>query len=400
MKGRLGVTIFCLATLSSFAHAWSWQGHEITALVAQRVLLSDSSTEAKNALAALKEILGDMPIEKASSWADQVKDLARACKEAPYNSQPVCDAYRATSAWHFITTESGTYVANPADQNYNRGDLYSIIRVMAHKLAGREDSLPTPASFNTWLAQCSAKSDNPCKREALSFLIHYVGDAHQPLHTGSACDLGGNNQYIEFFGQKQVTPPPPYCKSEGRGPECANFELHALWDGGGGGMLTYKTADRSIPYETNVQYAEVIGKQNWTRSRDEKHCVTALPGAALDIGGKNFVADWLNESLCYMPQIYNFPDDGVTLRRRKGGRAVAQAIPVVPNRCRADRLTVRKVGDREFKSYSAFKVAQKYFSLNMQVVDERLYWGGHRLATLLKQIYGQGDKSSAFNKRP
>lgn len=45
---------------------------------------------------------------------------------------------------------------------------------------------------------------------ALVFLIHLVGDVHQPLHVGWADDVGGNTVKVRFYGQ--------------------STELHAVWD--------------------------------------------------------------------------------------------------------------------------------------------------------------------------
>lgn len=45
---------------------------------------------------------------------------------------------------------------------------------------------------------------------ALVFLIHFVGDVHQPLHVGWADDVGGNNVKCKFYG--------------------SSTELHAVWD--------------------------------------------------------------------------------------------------------------------------------------------------------------------------
>jgi hypothetical protein len=47
---------------------------------------------------------------------------------------------------------------------------------------------------------------------ALIFLIHFVGDIHQPLHVGWADDVGGNTIKCRFYGQ--------------------STELHAVWDTG------------------------------------------------------------------------------------------------------------------------------------------------------------------------
>jgi len=47
----------------------------------------------------------------------------------------------------------------------------------------------------------------PC---AMEFLVHFVGDIHQPLHVGYAYDEGGNTVKVDFFGKQT--------------------ELHATWD--------------------------------------------------------------------------------------------------------------------------------------------------------------------------
>ncbi len=49
--------------------------------------------------------------------------------------------------------------------------------------------------------------------DALRFLVHFVGDVHQPLHAISDADLGGNCE--------RVDPPIDQAKN-----------IHALWDGG------------------------------------------------------------------------------------------------------------------------------------------------------------------------
>jgi nuclease S1 len=50
------------------------------------------------------------------------------------------------------------------------------------------------------------------KAETLMFLVHFVGDVHQPLHLGRATDRGGNSIEVHFAGSK------------------TNF--HRLWDSG------------------------------------------------------------------------------------------------------------------------------------------------------------------------
>ena len=50
------------------------------------------------------------------------------------------------------------------------------------------------------------------RREALMFLIHFVGDMHQPLHDSDNGDKGGNDVRVVYKGQP--------------------MNLHSLWDGG------------------------------------------------------------------------------------------------------------------------------------------------------------------------
>src|SRR5215471_7236978 len=50
------------------------------------------------------------------------------------------------------------------------------------------------------------------RKEALMFLVHFIGDMHQPLHCSDNKDRGGNEVRVEFFDR--------------------NMNLHSIWDGG------------------------------------------------------------------------------------------------------------------------------------------------------------------------
>ena len=64
-------------------------------------------------------------------------------------------------------------------------------------------------------------SINPAKRhKALKYLIHFVGDLHQPLHAGQNHDRGGNDVKVEFLGQSVN----PSTKKP--------WNLHQVWDHG------------------------------------------------------------------------------------------------------------------------------------------------------------------------
>jgi hypothetical protein len=50
------------------------------------------------------------------------------------------------------------------------------------------------------------------RREALMFVVHFVGDMHQPLHSADNKDKGGNDVRADFFGKAT--------------------NLHSVWDSG------------------------------------------------------------------------------------------------------------------------------------------------------------------------
>lgn len=62
-----------------------------------------------------------------------------------------------------------------------------------------EESNPVQCDYDTGVEPC-----------ALEFLVHYVGDVHQPLHVGYGYDRGGNDVKVTFYGE--------------------DTNLHAVWD--------------------------------------------------------------------------------------------------------------------------------------------------------------------------
>ena len=55
------------------------------------------------------------------------------------------------------------------------------------------------------------------RNEALKWVVHLVGDIHQPLHAANRGDRGGNRVQVSFFGERDN---PPY----------GSLNLHAIWD--------------------------------------------------------------------------------------------------------------------------------------------------------------------------
>jgi len=167
MRRLVAVALAC-ATMP--VYGWGPEGHSLVARIADAQL-----TPAARARVA--EILGPgSTMVSISSWADQVR--RERSKTAP---------------WHFIDIP-----IDKAHMDMSR-DCAQGDCVVAQILAER-DVLRDPSATAVQ------------RREALMFLIHFVGDMHQPLHSSDNKDKGGNTVRVVLFDRP------------------AN--LHSTWDSG------------------------------------------------------------------------------------------------------------------------------------------------------------------------
>jgi hypothetical protein len=152
------------------AFPWGPEGHALVARLAEAQL-----TEAVRARVA--EILEpNTTLASISSWPDQIR-----------RSRP------QTAPWHYIDIPIDRPHMDMA-RDCPKGDC-----VIA-KIEDFEKVLGDPAT-------------NPQqRREALMFIVHFVGDMHQPLHCSDNRDKGGNNVKTDFFGKP--------------------MNLHSVWDSG------------------------------------------------------------------------------------------------------------------------------------------------------------------------
>jgi hypothetical protein len=153
--------------------AWGVQGHHLIARIALTRLTPDTHR-------AVATILGDEDFVAVSTWADEV----RSARPETYN-------------WHFVDIPFGetTYSASRDCPPTARGDCV-VAEIARARQALRDATLPARP-----------------RSEALKYLIHFVGDLHQPLHTIDDHDRGGND-----------------VKVQGDAGRTSN--LHALWDSG------------------------------------------------------------------------------------------------------------------------------------------------------------------------
>jgi hypothetical protein len=156
--------------MPSAAWAWGNEGHEIVALIAA----SELSPVAK---AQVEQLLGGdaaSAMADVSTWADKIR------RDRP-----------ETGPWHYVDIEITSAGYDAARDCPNDACVVAQVQRDAAIVGDRT------------LAQ-------PVRAEALNFLIHFVGDMHQPLHAGDNHDRGGNEVRVVLNGERK--------------------NLHSVWD--------------------------------------------------------------------------------------------------------------------------------------------------------------------------
>ena len=169
---RLLIYISLIAAAPSSALAWGSEGHRIIAEIAEQYLQPETARQVRDLLA----IENDTSLADVATWADQIR---RQRSE--------------TAPWHFVDIPISAPAYDPA-RDCPRGDC----------VVAKIEQLTT-----TLGDRAAAPRD---RLEALKFVVHFVGDIHQPLHASDNNDRGGNGVRVEFMGRRT--------------------NLHAVWDTG------------------------------------------------------------------------------------------------------------------------------------------------------------------------
>jgi len=166
----LGLSLVGLSTTP--AQAWTAFGHRLVARLAQTQLAPSTQAE----LASVLALEPSADLVSIASWPDEIRDEPR---------------FRDTGPFHYVNIhDSGCrYVAA---QDCPQGAC--IVEALPRFAAILGDRNQSPQA----------------RLEALKFVVHLVGDVHQPLHAGNRDDRGGNQFQIQI---------------DGRGSN-----LHAVWD--------------------------------------------------------------------------------------------------------------------------------------------------------------------------
>ena len=151
------------------AAAWGDLGHKVTALIAYRHLTPIARARLDALLASDTDPLTAPDFASRATWADKYRN-----------------GHRETAEWHFV------------DLEIDRPDLAEACSGFP-KLAPGQVASAGPAKdcvvdkIEEFDAELRSPATSPAERLlALKFLVHFVGDLHQPLHASDHNDRGGN----------------------------------------------------------------------------------------------------------------------------------------------------------------------------------------------------------------
>ena len=170
MKFNKLFSALSLLLISTVSFAYDGVGHRIVADIAYNNLTDKARAQAD-------KVLGKKGLVYEATWADEVRSDNK---------------YAYSYQWHY----------QDLDDNMTSADIKKLL------------DNPTAEGEHLFFAldqmQARLKKDKN-DAEALKFLIHFVGDLHQPMHMGRKDDKGGNKVDFNWFGRKT--------------------NLHSVWDG-------------------------------------------------------------------------------------------------------------------------------------------------------------------------
>jgi S1/P1 Nuclease len=181
MKIAAAMAAALLAASSLPTHAWGPQGHRTVGAIADRLLTPQAREAVTVILADDRDKFGNparrTTLEAVSVWADEIRGTPAEHQAWHYDDIPVCGS-----------EPKSRYCP---DGQCNTEQLKRLIGVLADTRAtlGERD-------------------------EALKWVVHLLGDIHQPLHAADNDDHGGNRVAVALEGVKT------------RGRE----NLHRVWD--------------------------------------------------------------------------------------------------------------------------------------------------------------------------
>lgn len=192
------VALLCVTSISPLSlFGWSAEAHRAIAMIAMKRM------QGSRTIGNIAAILGNLTLADISTCPDEVRDLEEFGEKLSAPCAAIFPAPpKGTAAWHFIDIpiKGPTFTPGPADVAAAcKGacvvsQIENYLRILSHWDAG------------------DTGDKKIADQQALSYVVHFIGDIHQPLHTAERNgDRGGNGVKVKFF-------------------DAGNLTLHGIWD--------------------------------------------------------------------------------------------------------------------------------------------------------------------------
>ena len=271
---------FCMALILLVVNvpdsaAWGPQGHRVIGLIADGHLKSE-----------VKELIAEKfninSLADVATWADRTRKKRK-----------------EESSWHYTNIEEGQWTYNAERDCPDRACVTEKIHEFSGILVDRSTSLRE-------------------RKDALKFLVHFVGDVHQPLHLGNLKDRGGGT--LRFLYKGKVA------------------SLHYLWDGG---LIDWggEPPQVGVAADSNVAVTQTRPPKAWSLfpagvARSRRVGGASLLKYAARLNGRvsevevstwslSTVSDWANESRSLaLKEAYNVDKDDLSKAYIKRGQEI------------------------------------------------------------------------------
>ena len=318
---RALLTVGAIAMVPAHGWAWGCEGHRTIARIAARHL----STHARQQVHALLiahpinsrltrfcQPIDPDPFVDGATWADDVRDLQH------------------TAAWHFVDI--------PRDAK----------REHAGAACPKNEGCVTTA-IAAQIKILQSRAPNAQRADALRYVIHLVGDLHQPLHCSTNDDRGGNCVPVHYF----MVAPTLQHDTDGQ-PIKGDYKpnLHGIWDS------SIIATDLRVRRITVAQLAPDL----------DKRFAAQIPA-------------WMAANVALEDWAWDSHELAETLAYGK----LPKAIPDEANTRPATCDQANHVAERMLALH--LRVGQSYQHAAVPVVNEQLAKAGVRLAKILNSVW-------------
>lgn len=317
---RVAFLLWSICSLQSMSFGWGCSGHEVVALIAERQLNARAAQEVESLLKDSKLYDNNQPhrfcfatglgsMAFYATWADDFRGQ-----------------HSETGPWHFWDVPLGSTAVPSATDFCGEGCVVKAL--------------------HDQIAVLKSNANAADKSKALAFVIHFLGDLHQPLHIITNNDRGANCIPVAFFGRQA------HVTAAGQ----ASPNLHGVWDTD---MLEKVGQIRHPTHDDDVSaFVDTL-------MGDFEEEIAQWKEAEIDVPG------WAMES---------------------HAQAVRIGYGKLPHRVKAEPLVEVKTctdDNNIAQRMLALKesVGKKYTNAANPVVEEQLVKGGTRLAMVLNDIW-------------